>query len=269
MATQISPLASVSPHAAIADGVEIGAFCVIGPDVQIGEHTQIQNNVTIIGNTVIGRRNRIFPGVVIGADPQDISYDGSPTRVVIGDDNVLRECVTINRATTKEQGLTRMGSNNFLMACAHVAHDCVVGDHVIMANSVLLGGHVHVHDFAILSGHVGVHHYVTIGCYGFVGGQSRIVHDVPPFMLVDGNPSTVRCVNIVGLKRHGLTPDEIKALMEGHRLIYRAKMGVRHAAEILEGHGHMTTHVTRLLDFIRRQNEGSHGRAGESRRRAA
>jgi UDP-N-acetylglucosamine acyltransferase len=269
MAMHIDPLASVSPHAEIDPGVEIGPFCVIGPNVRIAEGTQLQGHVTVVGHTVIGMHNRIFPGAVIGAEPQDVSYDGSPTRVEIGDHNVIRECVTINRATTKEQGLTSVGNYNYLMACSHVAHDCVIGNHVILANSVLLGGHVHIHDYAILSGHVGVHHYATVGAYSFVGGQSRIVHDVPPYMLVDGNPSSVRYLNLVGLKRHGLSAEEIASLSEAHRLIYRAKMGLRHATELLESHGHLTSHVRMLLEFIRQQYDGSHGRAGEARRKVA
>ncbi len=268
MARNISPLASIDPKAELADDVTIGPFCVIGPHVRIGAGTQLANNVTVIGHSTIGEHNILFPNVVIGAYPQDLSYKGEPTRVEIGNHNQLREGVTINRATTKEDGLTRIGNHNYFMANSHAAHDCKIGDHVILANGVLLGGHTHVHHRAILSGNAGVHHYVTVGSGSFVGGLSRIVHDVPPFLLVEGNPSMVRCVNLVGVKRQGLTAAEIASLSEAHRLIYRAKMGLKHAEEILASHNHLTTHVKTLIEFIEQQHNGKHGRQREGRRAA-
>jgi len=267
MARNISPLEAVDPKAELADGVTVGPFCVIGPDVRIGSGTQVANNVSILGHVSIGADNAIFPNVVIGANPQDLSYKGDPTRVEIGDHNQFREGVTINRATTKEDGVTRIGNHNYFMANSHAAHDCKVGDFVILANGVLLGGHAHVHNRAIISGNVGVHHYVTVGMGSFVGGLSRIVHDVPPFMLVEGNPSVVRCVNLVGLKRQGLTSEEIASLSEAHRLIYRAKMGLKHAEQILTSHNHLTAQVRTLLAFIELQHKGKHGRQREGARR--
>jgi UDP-N-acetylglucosamine acyltransferase len=269
MGARIHPLAHVAPTACLGDEVVIGPFCVIGPEVVIGDATELLSHVTIVGKTVVGRGNRIFPGAVIGMDPQDISYDGSPTRVEIGDFNVIREGVTINRATTKEDGVTRVGNYNYLMACCHVAHDCKLGNHVILANSALLGGHVHVQDYAIISGNVAIHHYATVGRSSFVGGQSRIVHDVPPFMLVDGNPSWVRCVNVVGLRRQGMNAERIAALTEAHRLIYRARMGLDVAEELLRNHGHWTADVAFLFEFLRAQYAGRHGRAREALRKAA
>jgi UDP-N-acetylglucosamine acyltransferase len=180
---------------------------------------------------------------------------------------LIRENVTINRATEKEDGVTRVGSHNMLMAGSHVAHDCKLGDRVTIANGSMLGGHVHVESHAGISGGVAVHHYATIGAYSFVGGQSRIYHDVPRFMLVDGNPSKVRCINIVGLKRNGISPEGIDSLHEAHRLIYRAKMSTRHASEILEAHGHLTPEVRSLLEFIEAQQEGKHGRGREKLRK--
>jgi UDP-N-acetylglucosamine acyltransferase len=263
----ISPLAAVDPQAVIGEDVTIGPFCVVGPNVQFGAGTRLASHVSVLGHTSLGEHNVVFPNVVIGAEPQDVSYDGSPTRVQIGHHNVFREGVTVNRATTKEDGLTRIGNHNYFMACSHVAHDCKLGNHVIMANGVLLGGHTHVHDRAILSGNAAVHHFVTVGEYSFVGGMSRIVHDVPPYMLVDGNPSIVRCPNMVGLKRHGFTSDQIAALNEAHRLIYRARMGLWHAKEILENHNHLTAHVKNLLDFLEQQHKGKHGRQREGARK--
>ena len=201
MASTIADTACVDPRAEIADDVEIGPYCVIGPDVKIGRGTRLLSHVCVYGQTAIGEHNLISPFVVLGGDPQDVSYQGTPTRVEIGDHNIIRENVTVNRATEKEDGLTRVGSHNFLMAGSHVAHDCKLGDRITIANGSMLGGHVHVESYASLSGGVAVHHYVTIGAYSFVGGQSRIYHDVPPYMLVEGNPSKVRCINIVEIGR--------------------------------------------------------------------
>jgi len=162
MAVYVADLASVDPRAEIADGVEIGPFCVVGPHARIGRGTRLENNVTITGRTTIGEFNHIFPGCVIGAEPQDLSYQGSDTQVIIGNNNVLREGVTINRGTEKEEGLTTVGNRCYFMAASHVAHDCRVGDRVVMANGSMLGGHTHVHDAASISGLVAVHHYSTV-----------------------------------------------------------------------------------------------------------
>jgi UDP-N-acetylglucosamine acyltransferase len=263
MAISIADTAVVDPRAEIEDDAEIGPYCVVGPDVKIGRGTRLIAHVCVRGHTTIGAFNVLHPFCVIGGEPQDVSYQGTPTRVEVGDHNVIREGVTINRATEKEDGVTRLGSHNFLMANCHVAHDCKVGDRVTIANNTLLGGHVHVESHASLSGGIGVHHFVSIGGYSFVGGQSRIYHDVPPYMLADGNPSKVRCINAVGLKRNGVTREGIDALHEAHRLIYRAKMSPEQAREILDSHGHLTTEVRHLLAFIRSQHEGKHGRARE------
>ena len=173
MSIRVADHVSLDPRAEIDDDVEIGPFCVIGPKTRIGRGTKLENSVTLMGNVSIGCRNHFYPGVVIGGEPQDVSYHGADTQVVVGDDNIIRECVTINRATEKEDGVTRVGDNNFLMGCCHIAHDCQLGDHIIIANGTLLGGHVHVHDHASLSGAVAVHHFATIGSYSFIGGLER------------------------------------------------------------------------------------------------
>jgi UDP-N-acetylglucosamine acyltransferase len=221
-----------------------------------------------MGHVTIGQNNHIYPGVVIGGEPQDISYRGSDTQVVIGDSNCIREGVTINRATEKESGVTSVGNHNFFMACSHVAHDCRLGDHIIMANATLLGGHVHVHDYASISGGVGVHHYATIGSYSFVAGMSRVLHDVPPYMLVDGHPTRPRCINVVALKRKDFSQESIDSLAEAHRLLFRAKVGLEHAREILRGNNLVSPEVANLLSFVEQQQEGKHGRARERRRAA-
>jgi len=263
MAILIADTASVDPRADLADDVEIGPYCVIGPDVRIGRGTRLIAHVCLMGVTSLGEHNTISPFAVIGGDPQDISYRGTATRVEIGDHNIIREGVTINRGSEKEDRVTRIGSHCFLFATSHVAHDCKLGDHITIANGSMLGGHVHVESFANISGGVAVHHYVTVGGYSFIGGQSRIYHDVPRYMLVDGNPSKVRCINVVGLKRRGITPEGIDALHEAHRLIYRAKMTVAQASDILASHGHQTAEVKNLLEFIANQQAGKHGRGRE------
>jgi UDP-N-acetylglucosamine acyltransferase len=268
MAIHIADRAMIDPHAEIDDEVEIGPFCVIGPKVKIGRGTKLENGVTLMGDVTLGCHNHIYPGVVIGGEPQDISYRGSETRVVIGDENIIRECVTINRATEKEDGVTRVGNFNFLMACCHVAHDCKLGDHIIIANGTLLGGHVHVHDHASLSGAVAVHHFATIGSFSFVGGMSAVRHDVPPYMLVEGHPAKPRCINAVGLKRNNFTPHVIQSLSEAHRLLYRSKVGLDNAWEILRSNGQLVPQVNHLLSFVQGQHEGQHGRGREHRRAA-
>lgn len=263
MATMIADTACVDPRAEIADDVEIGPYCVIGPDVKIGRGSRLIAQVCIYGFTTLGENNVLHPFCVIGGEPQDFSYKGEPTRLEIGDNNVFREAVTIHRGSEKEQGLTRLGSHNYLMANVHVGHDCVLADRILIANNTMLGGHIHVHSFATISGGAGLHQFVTIGAYSYVGGLSRIYHDVPPYMLVEGNPSKVRCINVVGLKRHGITAESIASLHEAHRLIYRARMTAKHAAEILGTHNHLCPEVLRLLEFIDAQQLGKHGRARE------
>jgi UDP-N-acetylglucosamine acyltransferase len=268
MARHFADNASIDSRAEIDDDVEIGPYCVIGPKVRIARGTRLENNVTLMGDVAIGAFNHIYPNAVIGGEPQDITYRGSDTKVVIGDSNIIRECVTINRASEKEEGVTRVGEHNFLMACCHVAHDCQLGNHIIIANNTLLAGHVHVHDYASLSGAVAVHHFATIGSYSFIAGLSAIRHDVPPYMLVEGYPGRPRCINAVGLKRNNFSPQVIQALSEAHRLLFRSKVGLENAWEILRANGQLVPQVNHLLSFIQGQHEGLHGR-GRERRRAA
>ncbi len=268
MAIHVAEHASIDPRAEIGDEVEIGPFCVIGPQVHVGRGTRLENGVTLMGHVTIGCRNHIYPGVVIGGDPQDITYRGSDTRVVVGDDNIIRECVTINRASEKEEGVTRVGHGNFLMACCHVAHDCQLGDHIIIANGTLLGGHVHIHDHASLSGGVAIHHFATVGAYSFIAGLSAVRHDVPPYMLVEGYPAKPRCINAVGLRRNDFPPHVVQSLAEAHRLLYRAKVGLENAWDILRNNGQLVPQVNHLLSFVQGQHEGMHGRGREHRRAA-
>ncbi len=268
MASYFADNAVIDPRANIHPDVHVGPFCVIGRDVTVGAGTKLENNVTLRGRVTIGQHNHIFPGTVIGGEPQDLTYRGEDTQVVIGDNNVIRECVTISRGTLKDDGITSIGNNCYLMACSHVAHDCRIGDRVVIANGTLLGGHVHVHDNASLSGAIAVHHFITVGSYSFVGGMARVSQDVPPYMLVEGSPARPRCVNVIALKRNDFPLDVIKALTEAHKLIYRSKVGLDNAREILRSNGFMLPAVNHLINFIEHQQEGRHGRARERRRAA-
>ena len=265
---RVHPTAVIEDGAQLADGVTVGPYCRVSADTIIGRGTVLENNVTIMGVVRIGAGNHVYPNAVIGGEPQDLSYRGSPTRVEIGDSNVIREGVTINRATEKEDGVTSIGDGNFLMACCHVAHDCRIGDGCIIANGTLLGGHVRIHSRASLSGAVAVHHWTTVGGWSFVAGLSRVLHDVPPFMLCEGLPARPRCINLVALKRGGFSAVAIEAVAEAHRLLYRAKVGLEAAREILRSQGMLDPAVVELLDFLSVQQQGRHGRARDRRRAA-
>jgi UDP-N-acetylglucosamine acyltransferase len=264
----VHPTAIVPAGAHLDAGVVVGPYCVLSAGTVIGAGTVLENHVTVMGSVRLGRGNRVFAGAVIGADPQDISYRGTDTRVEIGDGNVIREGVTINRASEKEEGVTVVGSRNVLMAFCHVAHDCRLGDGVIIANGTLLGGHVRVRSHASLSGSVAVHHWATIGEYAFVAGLARVLHDVPPYMLCDGSPARPRCVNVVALRRGGFEAETIQAITEAHRLLYRARVGLEKARDILRSQAMLVPEVETVLGFLSNQQEGRHGRA-LPRRRAA
>lgn len=261
--------AVIDPRATIADGVEIGPFCVVGPDVVIGAGTRLENGVTLMGRVTLGEGNHLYPGVVVGGAPQDLSYKGTPTEVIIGNYNVIREATTINRGSEKEDGVTSIGNHCYLMANAHVAHDCHIGDRVVIANGTLLAGHVHVHDHATLSGNLAVQQFATVGCYSFVGGLSRVPHDIPPYMLCEGHPARARCVNVVALKRAEFSADVIKALSEAHRIIFRGKARLDEARELIRAAGFLLPQVNHLLSFLEMQQEGRNGRARERIRRMA
>ena len=268
MTSYFADKSMVDPRAKIAPDVQIGPFSVIGPNVTVEEGTKIENNVTICGRVHIGKNNHIYSGAVIGGEPQDLSYRGEDTEVVVGDNNIIRELVTISRGTQKDEAVTTIGNDCYLMAACHVAHDCRIGDRVVIANGTLLGGHVHIHDDATLSGAVVIHHFTTVGSFSFIGGQARVSNDVPPYMLVEGSPARVRCVNVVALKRNDFPAETNRALAEAHKLIYRSKVGVDNAREILRSNGSLVPAVNHLISFIQNQQEGRHGRARERRRAA-
>ena len=269
MSPKISKLAVVDPKAEIGDDVEIGPFCVIGPKAKIGRGTKLYNNVTILGDVTIGEDNLISPNAVLGGHPQDLSYKGTETKVVIGDRNVLRECVTVNRASEKEEGYTRVGNDCYFMGNVHVAHDCTVSDNVIIGHGTMLGGHVHVDHHANLSGSVAVTPFVTIGSYTFIGGSSRAQQDIAPYMLADGTPARPRCINVVALKRNNFSPAAIETINEVYRLIYRAKVGLENARELMSSKGRLSPEVEHFLERIEHSRTGRHGRCRQQQRKAA
>lgn len=226
--------AIIDPSAKIADNVEIGPWTLIGPDVVIGEGTRIASHVVIKGPTEIGRNNRIFQFATVGEECQDKKYAGEPTRLVIGDNNVIREGCTLHRGTIQDNSLTQIGSGNLLMAYVHVAHDCMVGDNCILANNVALAGHVHVGDFAILGGFTAVHQFCQIGAHVMCGAGTVVLQDVPAYVMANGNTATPHGINSEGLKRRGFSSDEIRALRQAYKLIYRKGLKLDEAlAQIL------------------------------------
>jgi UDP-N-acetylglucosamine acyltransferase len=267
MSRKISHLAEVSPQAELADNVEIGPFCVVGPHVRIGSGTRLDSHVVITGHVTIGERNRFLPHTVIGAEPQDIGYRDAATRVEIGDDNFFREGVTVNRGAEKEDHVTRIGNKNLLMANSHVAHNCHIFNNVILVNGVLLGGHVHVHDGAIISGNSVVHHFSTLGRLSFVSGGCRVPHDIPPFMLAAGSDNpTIKTINIVGMRRNGLSDDTIRSIKQAYRLLFREHKPLEVVRDIFhaELEGVIPYELSTLLNFVERQRRGKLGRAREA-----
>ncbi len=229
----IHPTAIVEPGAQLAQGVRIDAYSIVRANVQIGSDTTIGAHCVIEGHTRIGSGNRIFQFCSIGAVPQDKKYAGEPTELHIGDRNTIREFCTLNVGTVQDGGVTRIGDENWIMAYVHIAHDCQVGNQTQFANNATLGGHVRVDDWAIIGGLSGVHQFVKIGAHAFVGFASAVSQDVPPFMLVDGNPLAVRGFNAEGLRRRGFSPARIAAVKQMHKLIYRSGMTLEAAKDAL------------------------------------
>ncbi|HEX6363539.1 MAG TPA: acyl-ACP--UDP-N-acetylglucosamine O-acyltransferase [Albitalea sp.] len=221
MAT-IHPTAIVEPGAELAENVTIGPYAVVREHVRIGEGTSIGPHCVIEGHTTIGRDNRILQFCSIGGMPQDKKYAGEPTRLTIGDRNTIREFCTFNTGTAQDEGVTRVGDDNWVMAYVHIAHDCQVGNQTILANNATLAGHVHVGDWVIIGGLTGIHQFVKVGAHAMCGFASAINQDVPPFMMVDGNPLAVRGFNIEGLRRRGFGAERIAAVKQMHRLLYRS-----------------------------------------------
>jgi len=247
---EIHPTAVVSPGAQLAEDVKVEAFSIIGPRVTIGAGSVVGPHAVVDGRTTIGERNQIFPFATIGYPPQDLSYRGEETQLLIGDDNIFRESVTVNRGTQRGGGVTRIGSRNLLMAYAHVAHDCIIGNNVILANATTLGGHVRIDDFAILGGIVAIHQFIRIGTYAFIGGKSGLRMDMPPYMLAFGAPGKLYGPNLVGLRRHGFPRNTIQALKSSYRIMFRSGLTLTEAIDRIRAEVESTPEVDNLIQFM-------------------
>ena len=267
--TQIHPTAVVDPAAVIGEGVTIGPYCVVESGVEIGDGCWLQGHVTVCGFTKIGQGNRFYAYGSIGQKSQDLKYKGEPTRLEIASNNCFREFVTLHRGTDPGS-VTKIGNGGNFLAYSHIAHDCVVGDHVIFSNNGTLGGHVEVGDHAIIGGLTAIHQFCRIGRNALTGGCSKIVQDVPPFMIADGNPALVRGINQIGLERNGFAPEKIRLIREAYRLLYRSKLNAGEAAEKIRETLELTPEILHLLEFISTSQRGiirrpvrPHGRQDE------
>ncbi|MFW6060278.1 MAG: acyl-ACP--UDP-N-acetylglucosamine O-acyltransferase [Phycisphaeraceae bacterium] len=268
----IHPTSIIEPGAELADDVEIGPFCHVGPKSTLGAGTKLIGHVTVYGRTTLGARNTVWPYTILGSDPQDLKYAGEDTELTIGDDNDIRESVSIHRGTVQDGGLTRVGDHNLIMAYVHVGHDSTIGSHCVIANAVQLAGHVHIEDRANLGGASAVHHFVTVGSYAFVGGMTRVVHDVPPFMVVEGNPARVRKVNTILLKRLDFSQQCIDRLKTAFRRLYgnsengHATGNLRDKLTALETEFPDDWAIQQFTTTLRRSADGVYGRYREAMR---
>jgi UDP-N-acetylglucosamine acyltransferase len=251
---RIHPSALVDAQARLGDDVEVGAYAVIGPNVQIGEGTRIGQHAVIDGHTTIGRDNRIFQFCSIGGPPQDKKYAGEPTRLEIGNGNTIREFCTLNTGTVQDGGVTRVGDDNWIMAYVHIAHDCQVGSHTILANAVQLGGHVQLGDWAFLGGLSGVHQFVRVGAHAMTGFQTRLSQDLPPYVTASGNPAEAQGINSEGLRRRGFAAERIDVIKQMHRLLYRKSLRLEEAVRQIEAlraqHAPSAADIALMLDFL-------------------
>jgi UDP-N-acetylglucosamine acyltransferase len=250
----IDARAVVSPQADIAADVQIGPFSIIGRDVVVGAGTWIGPHAVINGPTRIGVGNKIFQFASIGDAPQDKKYKGEPTRLEIGDRNVFRECVTVNRGTTHGLGVTRIGNDNLLMAYSHVAHDCHLGNQIVLANCATLGGHVELGDWVIMGGLSAVHQFTKVGAHCFLAHNAAVTRDVPPYVMAVGRPAVPHSVNSEGLKRRGFTEEQIRNIRRAYRVLYRSGLKLQEALEQLETAAASQEEIRPFVDFIKRSS---------------
>ena len=257
---RVHPTALVAPGAELADDVEVGPYAIIGSKVRIGEGSSIGAHAVISGRTTIGRGNRIFPHAAIGGEPQDKKYAGEDTELVIGDGNTIREFCTFNIGTSGGGGITRIGSDNWIMAYAHVAHDCRVGDHCIIANAVTFAGHVEVGDWVILGGLAAIHQFVRVGDHAMAGGGSILLQDLPPFVICNGNPAAAHGLNSEGLRRRGFSAEAIGTLRRAYKAIYREGLTAAEACDRLdrmaEAAADSASSLRLLAGFVRNSTRG-------------
>lgn len=253
--TEVHPTAVIDPSAIIGNGCLIGPYCVIGPEVVLGENCILYNHVVLQGPCIIAARNKFYPFSSIGQRTQDLKYQGEPTLLQIGEGNTFREFVTINRSTAPESQ-TIVGNHGNFLAYSHIAHDCIVGDHVVFSNNGTLAGHVVVEDYAIIGGLTAVHQFCRIGQHAITGGCSKIVQDVPPFMVVDGNPAKVRGVNVRGLMRRGFEDWELSTFKKAYQILYRSNLNVCQALEKIREEMPLSPHIQALLSFVESSKRG-------------
>ena len=252
---QIHPTAIVDSTAELGPGTIVGPYCMIGPHVVLGPECWVQHHVTLAGPMRAGARNKFYAYCSIGQQTQDLKYAGEPTYLDIGDENTFREFCTVNRST-RADGKTRIGSCGNFLAYSHIGHDCEVGDAVIFSNNGTLAGHVKIGDHAIMGGLTAVHQFCRIGRFAITGGCSKIVQDVPPFMIADGNPAEVRGINLVGLERNNFAPESVKLIKEAFRLIYRSKYNTRQAVEAVRAELPGSEEIRQILEFIEGSERG-------------
>ncbi len=255
MSVTIHPLAVVSPGAELGENVTVGPFCTVGPHVRLGDGVTLRSHVSVDGHATVGAGCEIWPFASIGGKTQDLKYKGGAPRLVVGENTVIRECATLNCATF-DGGETRVGSKCLIMAYCHVAHDCVVGDRVIMANNATLAGHIVVEDDVILGGLTGVHQFVRIGRMSILGGYTKAVKDVPPYMMADGDPLKVYGPNKVGLERHGVSPEAQQALKQAYKIVFRTDLRVAEALARIEAELAPTSEIRNFVEFIRNSERG-------------
>lgn len=252
----IHPTAIIDSKAELGDNVSVGPYSVIGPDVKIGSGTVIGSHVVIKGPTSIGQDNRIYQFSSIGEDPQDKKYAAEITRLEIGDRNTIREFTSMHRGTKQDHSLTKIGSDNLFMAYTHVAHDCVIGDHVIMANGASLAGHVHLHSHAILGGFTLVHQFTQIGQYSFAAMGSAITQDIPPFVMVGGKPTRPHGINSVGMERNGISPEDIRLIRKAYKMIYKTNLRLEDAIDKMEDLAGDSKELSVMVSFLRNVTRG-------------
>ncbi|HET9694962.1 MAG TPA: acyl-ACP--UDP-N-acetylglucosamine O-acyltransferase [Steroidobacteraceae bacterium] len=250
MSGTIHATAIVAPDAVLGEGVEVGAYAVIGPGVEIGPRTRIAAHAMVHCHTRLGADNLVHAYASVGDAPQDKKYKGEPTRLEIGDRNVIREFVTLNRGTTKDRGVTTIGSDNLFMSYAHVAHDCVVGNQCVLANSATLGGHVFLGDWVIMGGFAAIHQFCKVGAHAFLANNAAVTRDVPPYVMAVGGPAKPHSINSEGLKRRGFTPVQIRNLRNAYRVLYRSGLRLEEALEQLRAMAQEQPEVQALVDFI-------------------
>jgi UDP-N-acetylglucosamine acyltransferase len=260
---QVHPTAVVDPAAELDEGVVVGPYAVIGPQVRIGAGTRVGPHCVIEGRTTIGRDNVFFQFGSIGAMPQDMAHQGEVTELHIGDRNTVREFVTFNTGTFKEEGITRIGSDNWVMAYVHIAHDVRLGSHCVLANAATLAGHVHVDDWATIGGLSGIHQFCHVGAHAMIGFQAHVAQDVPPFMTVDGNPLAVRAVNLTGLRRRGFSSERQGVIRQMHKLLYRDGLTLEQSVAAITALGEASSategaaaDVATMLGFIAAARRG-------------